>query len=267
MFTRVFPQRILERGITPSESHLEYFRAPRRRSIRGSAKSIARSREDPFHSIATLVDVRSPSLRQLFTEMTRVPPDPLLSFLSLFLARCARTLLQLPGVLSSQLVARSNTCRPHCSRLIRDNVAASRFAARGTVPSSSFTLRVRPPRHDRDYERVDLGWFRLRVVLATEAAYAPRTSPRSRRSAIAGENLLSSDPTEHHLRRRCLSTSSRGRSTVVTAVVPRSTRRRSLRTLVRFAASPSSSRSVSSSANQILFTAHVAVPRKCLAVR
>lgn len=130
MFTRVFPQRILGRGITPSESHLEYFRAPRRRSIRGSAKSIARSREDPFHSIATLVDVRSPSLRQLFTEVTRVPPDPLLSFLSLFLARCARTLLQLPG--DSLVAARREIKHLPTSLLATHSRQRSGFSFRGS---------------------------------------------------------------------------------------------------------------------------------------
>jgi len=111
-----------------------------------------------------------------------------------------------------------------------------------------------------DHERVDLGWFRLRVVLATEAAHAPRAS---RPSAIAAEDLLSSDPTEQHLQ-RFLSTSSLAadRESPPPSFLGQA-RRRSLRTLVRLAASPSSPlRFASFSANQILLIAHVAVRRK-----
>jgi len=82
------------------------------------------------------------------------PPDLYLSF-----SRGVRALCS--AFARSVLSSRDQTLPTSpLAMIIRDNAAAPRFAARGTVPSSSFTLR--PPRHDRvDHERVDLGWFRL----------------------------------------------------------------------------------------------------------
>lgn len=61
-------------------------------------------------------------------------------------------------------------------------------------PSTTSRSRSRARR-----SRVDPAAFNV-VVLATRAAHTPRAS-RPRQSAIAGEDLLSSDSTEHHLRR------------------------------------------------------------------
>lgn len=138
--------------------------------------------------------------------------------LSLFLLTCMRFIKRTRVLLHSaaELAAIEHSSTPR----VRDSLATTQqrlLVSRLEGPSLHSRSRTASAHHvtiARSRERVERTRVAIRprwraaafnvVVLAIEAAHTPRTS---RRSAIAGEDLLSSDPTEHHLR-RSLSTSS-----------------------------------------------------------
>lgn len=152
--------------------------------------------------------------------------------LSVFLLTCMR--------LSTRVLPHSpqlNTPR-HRSRLTRDNAAAPRFAARGTVPSSSFMHRVRPPRHDRDHERVDPAWIRQRLTSSSS-----RQERLIRRGHRGHDNQPLPEKTSSLLILPNIIFV--GVSPPPLPTIESRRRRRSLRTFVRLATSPSFSLSLS----------------------